>query len=290
MTTSLARKLPGLLALLLLAVAQTEAAPQLETVVFSTGEPGGGYWRAGARLQGVAADMGFAVENLASAGSTENIERLLDPQSPVGLAFAQADVLQHYFNAHPDAEQKLDVLESIGRECVFLVTASASGMRTDEDLQDRAARITLGIDSEASGVAATFDYLRSLAPELDEITIAFGDTRAALERLMQSADGVDAVMVVHRPRVHSPEVDIVIASPGHFNLVHFSDERFTRPLAGGRKIYRRMRLGLPGLEKPVVTICTRGLLIAHKEKLSVRQSNKLTDLVNYHWMRVFVSP
>ncbi|MEZ5569368.1 MAG: hypothetical protein R3E54_13665 [Halioglobus sp.] len=284
--------LPCLLMLAMLSAAGPARAqsPDGEPVVLSTGEPGGAYWSAGARLQAVATDMGFTVQHLPSAGSMENLERLLASDSPVGLVFAQGDALQRYFDAHPDAEQKVDVLENVGRECVFMMVERGTGIRDDDDLQARAAGLSLAIGSEVSGVAVTFDYMRSLVPELGDITVAYTDTRVAMERIRQGADSVNAVMVVHRPREHSSELDIAIANPARFHLVRFSDERFLRRLSGGRKVYRQMRLALPGVEEPVTTLCVRALLVAHKTKLTMRQRNKLTDLVNYHWMRVYTSP
>ena len=65
------------------------------------------------------------------------------------------------------------------------------------------------------------------------------------------------------------------------------DDRLTRELPGGDSVYRSMRLALPGVEDPVTTICVRGLVLGHKQKLSASQSTTLTDLVNYHWMRVY---
>lgn len=277
------------LALLGAACLGRAATPDGDAIILSTGQPGGGYWSAGARLQAVAAEMGFTVEKLPSAGSMENLERLLDPDSPVGVAFAQGDALQHYLNANPGAEQKLDVLENIGRECVFFIVDSGAGIVDDGDLQDRALEVSLSISDEASGGAVTFDYMRSLVPELGDIAVAYTDTRAAMQQLHTSPGSVGAVMVVHRPKEHSSELDMAIANPERFRLLRFTDERFMRRLAGGRKVYRQMRLALPGLEDTVETICVRGVLLAHKTKLNMRQRNKLTDLVNYHWMRVYVS-
>ncbi|MAT92660.1 MAG: hypothetical protein CME59_08665 [Halioglobus sp.] len=258
-------------------------------IVISSGAAGGGYWNAGQRLQGVAASMELPVENLESSGSMENLERLVDPASPVNLAFAQADAMRHFFQQRREDEQLVDVLENIGQECVFVIAGRDSGIDRDRDLAANGADISLGISSPTSGIAVTFDYMTSLLPDLAGVAIAYGNTSAAMEGLDSDAGAVDAVMVVHRPKAHSPEVDLAIANPERFQFVELSDDRFTRELHNGRAVYRRMRLALPGYREPVQTICVRGLLLGHKQKLSAHQRNRLTDLVNYHWMRVYAT-
>lgn len=258
-------------------------------VVLMSGVEGGGYWNAGTRLQAVAEqEVDLPVINLPSSGSMENLELLLDGESPVNLAFAQADAAQHYLKSHPEDLIKLDVLENIGQECVFIVTGIDSDIRTDEDLRE-ATDLRLGIASATSGMAVTFDYMVSQLPELADVKVTYGDTAAAMEELNSSDASVDAVMTVHRPREHSVEVDHALANAKRYRFVELSDERFTEELWNGRKVYRTMKLALPGAEKPVKTICVSGLLLANKQKLSIRQRNQLGDLVSYHWMQVYAT-
>lgn len=258
-------------------------------VVLMSGVEGGGYWNAGVRLQSVAEQkVDLAVINLPSSGSLENLEFLLDRDSPVNLAFAQADAAQHYLSRHPEDLVKLDVLENIGQECVFIVTGIDSELHTDEDLLE-APNVRLGIASRASGMAATFDYMVSQVPELADVKVTYGDTADIMDELNSADASLDAVMTVHRPREHSAEVDHALANASRFRFVEMSDERFTEELWNGRKVYRAMKLALPGADKPVKTICVSGLLLANKQKLSITQRNQLSDLVSYHWMQVYAT-
>jgi TRAP-type uncharacterized transport system substrate-binding protein len=257
-------------------------------VVLSSGVEGGGYWSAAARLQAVAKGMRFSVENRPSSGSLENLEQLLDAESPVNLAFAQADATQYYLNRHEDEVKKLDLLENIGQECVFMVTGIDSAIRTDQDLRD-AKDLHLGIASAASGVAVTFDYMVTQIPELVDVRVDYGDTLALMEKLTASKPPVHAVMMIHRPKEHSPEVDYALAHVDRFRFVELSDERLTQELWNGRKIYRSMSLAMPGMDTPVKTVCVTGLLLANKHKLTVEQRNQLSDLVSYHWMEVYAT-
>jgi len=271
------------------AVAEEERADAASGVVLMSGVEGGGYWSAGARLQAVAKqEVDLDVTNLPSSGSLENLESLVDGDSPVNLVFAQADAAQHYLSQHPEDLIKLDLLENIGQECVFIVTGIDSEIRTDEDLRE-AADLRMGIASRTSGMAVTFNYMVSQVPELADIKVTYGDTAALMDELNASDASVDAIMMVHRPREHSAEVDQALADAEHFRFVELSDERFTEELWNGRKVYRAMKLALPGAEKPVNTICVSGLLLANKQKLSINQRNQLSDLVSYHWMQVYAT-
>ena len=289
------RASPGLLLLYVLACCQPlvalaqEPAPSEHAVVLSSGVEGGGYWSAGMRLQSVAEkELKLAVDNIPSSGSMENLEKLLDEDSPVNLAFAQADAVQHYLNQHEDEIQKLELLENIGQECVFIVTGIDSKIRTDEDME-AADDFQVAIASESSGVAVTFEYLISQLPDMADSEVVYTDTVAVMEDLNASDAPVDAVMVVHRPREHSEEVDHALANADRFRFVELSDERLTQELWNGRKVYRTMKLGMPGTATPVKTICVQGLLLANKRKLSIDQRNQLGDLVSYYWMQVYAT-
>jgi len=272
-----------------LAEEQNEAAANDTGVVLMSGVEGGGYWSAGTRLQAVAErEVHLPVANLPSSGSLENLKSLLDRDSPVNLAFAQADAAQLYLSHHPEELVKLDVLENIGQECVFIVTGIGSKIHTDKDLRE-ATNLRLGIASANSGMAVTFDYMMSQIPELADVKVIYGDTNAAMKTLNSSDASVDAVMTIHRPREHSSEVDQALTDGSHFRFVELSDERFTEELWNGRKVYRTMKLALPGADKPIQTICVPGLLLANKQKLSIAQRNQLGDLVSYHWMQVYAT-
>ena len=53
-------------------------------------------------------------------------------------------------------------------------------------------------------------------------------------------------MVVHRPKEHSQELDLVLGDPDRYRLLEISDNRLTDKSADGREEYRDMKLALPG--------------------------------------------
>ena len=270
-----------------LSVAETEVSGG---IVLSSGVPDGGYWNAGTRLQAVAeSELGLAVEHRSSKGSLENLEELLDPASPVNLVFAQADAVQYYLNSkNPGEVHKLELIENVGEECVFIITGGNSDLRDDGDLEN-AKDLRLGIASADSGVAVTFDYMSSQMPGLIDATVRYGETVPLLDKLNKPDSTVDAVMTVHRPREMSPEVNYALSRPGDYRFVELDGDRLEQELWDGRKVYRSMRLAMPGAKEPVQTICVLGLLLGNKEKLTLEQRDGLNTLADYHWMKVYVT-
>lgn len=272
-----------------LSVSGEEPSGPEPEIVLSSGIKDGGYWNAGDRLKDVArSEMRLAVENQSSSGSIENLERLLDPASPVSLAFAQADAVQYYLNRNPDEVNKLELLENVGQECVFIITGQNSDVHDDEDLRD-ADGLRLGISSGTSGIAITFNYMVSQIPELVDVDVRYGDTAPLMEQLDKANPPIDAVMLVHRPKELSPEVETALANPDRYRFVTLSDDQLTEELWNGRKVYRSMNLAMPGAEERVETICVLGLLLGNKQKLTLEQRNQLSEITDYHWMRVYVT-
>jgi TRAP-type uncharacterized transport system substrate-binding protein len=270
----------------------TESSTEPAGLVISSGGKGGGYWNAAERLRAVTGDLGSSMENRPSDGSLANLEKLAAAASPVNLAFAQADALQYYLYDNPEFGPKIEILENIGQECVFIVASQDSDVRTDADLQ-QADNFRLGLPSHTSGVAVTFNYMVRQIPELAGVQAVYGDPGAAAQQLHSQDATVDAVMVVHRPREHSATVDLALRHPERYRFLEISDERLTKALADGREVYRRMDLAMRTAEDetPVIvnTVCVKGLLVANREKLSDGQQNLLSEVVNNHWMRVFAT-
>ncbi|MCP4465364.1 MAG: hypothetical protein GY813_01260 [Halieaceae bacterium] len=259
-------------------------------IILSSGIPGGGYWNAGARIKEVAmSELGLSVENRASRGSRDNLQKLLDMDSPVSLAFVQADVLQYHRNtAAEGVVNHLELVENIGEECVFIITGKESGIRDESDLEE-AKNFRLGIASADSGIAFTFDYMSSRLAGLLNIAVRYGDTLSLTKQLNDLNASVDAVMTVHRPRELSAEVEYALSNQSDYRFVDLSGARLPQALWDGRKVYHPMQLAMPGAEEAVNTICVLGLLLANKYKLSLAQRNRVSELADYHWMKVYVT-
>ena len=105
-------------------------------IILSSGVPGGGYWNAGDRIKEVAmSELGLSVENVASRGSRDNLQKLLDVNSPVSLAFAQADVAQYYLNTRgPGAVKVL--------HCTIITSFRSTWPSTLETTSNNASFVT----------------------------------------------------------------------------------------------------------------------------------------------------
>lgn len=263
-----------------------------QPLIISSGVKGGGYWSAASRLGAIVVGKGAQAENFSSTGSLANLEALTDPGSPVNLAFAQADALEYFLYDNPGARADIDILENIGQECVFIITSADSKLRTDADLQS-AENYRLGIPSNTSGVAVTFNYMTRQIPDLSSVQIVYGDTADAFDNMHSPDAALDAVMVVHRPKEHSREVDLALSDSENYRFLEIDDKRLTAKSGDGQEVYRGMKLAMSGQGNQeattVKTICVKGLLLANKNKLTPEQRTLLIEVVNYQWMEVFAT-
>ncbi len=277
--------------ILILVIVTFAASAETSELVVSTGKQDGGYWDLGQRLKQVAAERNLAVAVVESKGSLENLERLNDTDSDVSVALVQADALQYYLNKHPELLPKLQILESIGQECVFIIAGAGSGIDEQSDLQDRGER-RIAISSPDSGVAVTYEYMALLQPAFRNTTVMYMDTMEALSQLSAEQDSsVSAVMLVQHPKVRSPEIKLAISHPQTYQFVRIDDPRLEARLPNGEPVYSFLDIPLvrQGYETrlSIETICTEGLLIAEKNKLSGPARDTLSKILDYDWMRVY---
>jgi TRAP-type uncharacterized transport system substrate-binding protein len=257
-------------------------------IVLSAGREGGGYWGVGERLRKVAAEAGLSVDLKSSAGSTENLERLNNPGSPVNLIFTQTDALKSYLQTHPRFSGKFEILNSIGLECVFIIAARHSGIENDQDLQDPKGH-RIAIPGAASGVAVTFSYMSQLVPGLANTQPEYTDTFDAMKEF-GNPGAVDAIMLVHRPDANSPELKLAASDGEKYRLIPVEDRHLADKLPNGDEVYEFLDVPLTrsasGADVTVPTICTRGLLVASPKKLSPKARDALKRIVDSQWARI----
>lgn len=269
-----------------------ETANPESGLVISAGREGMGYWGIATRLQAVALESSLPVDILESVGSTENLERLADPESPVSLALTQSDALRDYLDQHPGFQVDLEIFESIGQECVFVVAHSNSGLNTVDDLRAPGTKHRLAIQDANSGSAVTFKVLSKLDPDLGNTEVVYTDTQKAMDKMgTDTLDAVDAVMLVHRPKVHSPELRRALINPENFQLVSFDDPNLSGKLPNGEAVYTSRDIPLIRrdwkTERSVNTLCMKGLLVGSRSKLSLTDKARLVRIIETRWMRVY---
>lgn len=254
-------------------------------IVVSTGKSGGGYNTIGERLKSVLAEQDIPVEVLTSAGSTENLGRLDDPQNPVNVALTQADALKYYLKDHPEFADKFINLGEIGKECVFIVVGKDSDISDDGDLQKPKGKL-IALQSPNSGPAVTWEYMTVLEPKFKNTSAAFVDGAEALLQIKNNgkASKIQAVMVVQRPMAKSTEMQVALDNPKDFRLIPVKDWSLNDKLPDGKAVYTFETVTVVenkgwGFDTKVDTICTHGLMVANKTKLTADQRTRLSKVM-----------
>ena len=265
-------------------------------IVISTGKSGGGYNTIGERLKNVLAEQDQPAQVLTSAGSIENLTRLDDPQTPVSVGLTQADALKYYLKDHPGFADQFINLGEIGKECVFIVTGKDSDIRSDSDLQQKGKNRLIAVQSPKSGVAVTWEYMTLLEPAFKNTAPAFVDGAEALLQIKSGgkASQIQAAMVVQKPMAKSTEMQVVLENPKDFRLVPVKDWDLNDKLPDGSAVYTFENVTVAekkwGFDTAVDTICTRGLMLANKNKLTADQRTRLSKVMLLAASRVVGEP
>ena len=261
-------------------------------LTLSAGREGYAYWNVAERFRKAAGESGLKVEVLASAGSLENLERLDDATSPVNLALAQSDALEQFLDSHHALRNRLDILESIGLECVFMVARADLPVKTDGDL-GKAGNLKVALPGKESGTAVTYRILSLLLPGFATTQPVFHDSvAAAMDSLTASgADRADAVMLVHRPKQRTPEIQLALDHPEKYRFVAIPEKRLNGRLPEGQTAYSFEDVPLVRrgneVEQSVPTVCTKGLLVASTGKLAPRELKNVQRMVAEKWMQIY---
>jgi len=180
-----------------------EPAPPRE-ITMATGGEEGYYHALGQYLQDGLKREGVELELISTAGSSENLDFLTDPDGTVSIAFVQSG-LERVVDA-PDAA--LASLGSLYYEPIWLFYRRSIGLDTTRDL--RGMRVALG--AEGSGTHAIAGYL------LAENGLLDGDDRL----IVVEAGGEDAVELLHSGQIdaafftvspHSETIQALIDMP-----------------------------------------------------------------------------
>ncbi len=249
-------------------------------MVISSGETDGNYVAVAGRLRTLLGSKhGYYVEVMPSEGSLQNLERLHDPASPVGIALAQGDALHSFLIEHPEALEQVVVMADLGDECVFLLTTKGSGLDSAADLRDdRGHRIAVG--PRDSGAALTYALMKRIDPAYARTEVAHVGVMEALAQIKVGGpySNLRSAMMVQRPRTVSPPLALVVENPDEYRMVPIRSKDLESPkLPDGRPVYdfREVRVRNTSVD----TMCTRGLVIASKAKLDAGKREHLAQVL-----------
>jgi TRAP transporter TAXI family solute receptor len=185
-----------------------------DSFVLSTGAEGGAYHIFGQRYRDILARDNVRVELRASAGSIENLQRLLDPASGVEVAFVQAGV------ASPDMVAGLASLGAIAYEPLWIFYRDPKELAVLNDFAGK--RIAVG--PEGSGTRALSLQLLRAVGALPAATLEPLGGSAAAEALIERK--VNAAFIV--ASTDAPVVRRLIQAEGIKLLSLDNAEAFAR--------------------------------------------------------------
>jgi len=271
---------------LLLATWTTTGPAHAEGVVIASGRPGGYYHAIARGLRVVLrSEHGIATDVVPSSGSMENLATLDDPDSLVNVALAQADALQSYLVAHPDFADRYAQIADAGKECAFIVVPRKDRI-TRLDALAAEGRRTIAVGEAGSGAAVTWTNMTRMRPALAATRpVEQGVIEALLEMRGPRGAGQSAaaVMMVQRPMAVATPLEVVLQNKDDYALLPIlpGDLGTSRHKdASGAYSFEKVVVGF-GRESQagIDTICTRGLVLASKSKLSTDELSAVRKAV-----------
>lgn len=283
-----------IIATLTIQLALPLAAAQANEVVVGSGSTSGYYYSVARGLLAVlATEYGMRPTLKESAGSIENLESLDSDESPINLAFAQSDALQFYLEEHPTFAEEVVEIGSVGRECAYFVVSRTGDIKTAMDLKTgRPKKLAIGRAGSGSGV--TWQIIQRLDPAYRKTqATSMGYIEALLELNRSSGEPeVDAVLMIHRPRKTPTPMEVVLGQREKFRLLPVTEADFARTsLDPKHPIYsfEEVQVGSgKGFSARVQTLCTEGLLLASRKKLSEEGLDAVTRAMSSG--RDFITP
>jgi hypothetical protein len=266
----------------------TAAAPE---ILFGAAAEGRAYWALAERFKEAASARDLTVDIVETQGSLENLRRLAQADDPLNLALTQADAMRYLLGERPEVGRLTGVVESIGLECVFAVTAADGPIATEADWQ-RAQAPRVAVQAQGSGPAITHRHIGQLVPEVADDVQSYMDLSDALNALhVDGKDRVDLVLQVHRPKYATEQTEAAITRPDLYRILSLRDPRLKAQLPSGEEVYEFLEVPLlrraNGDQVSVPTICTKGLLVAAPAKLSATARDKLERILDFDWMKIY---
>jgi TRAP-type uncharacterized transport system substrate-binding protein len=283
-----------IIAMLALQLALPCGAALAGDVVVGAGSKSGYYYSVARGLLAVlSSEHRIRPELRESAGSVENLQALDSDESPVNVAFAQADALHAYIQEHPGFAEEIAEIEDVGLECVYFIASRTGDLQTAADLKTgRDKKIAIG--DAGSGAGITWQIIQSLDP-------AYRKTQATdtgyIEGLLElnrtaSTPQVDTVMMVHRPRNTPTAMEVVLGQREKFKLLPIEAADLARTSFDPKTpiyTFEEVQVGFgAGGSARVKTACTRGLLLASKKKLDKEDLAAITQAMASS--RDFIAP
>lgn len=263
-------------------------------LVISSGREGGSYHDIARGLRAVLRSTeGMMLEVRSSAGSLENLALLDDPASTVGLVLTQVDALKYYIDENAEFGEEYIEIADVGKECVFLIVGKQSAIKSAADLKSEDMG-SLAVGRMGGGAAVTWEYMNRLEPAFRRTRpVELGIIEALLQLVQTNRPSlVVAAMLVQRPIVAATPIEIVLDQSDRFAIVPIrAGDIGPAALTDGRAVYSFEKISVGfgrDHRQSFDTLCTRGLLVAARAKLTEEQLAAVTRAMNSS--RAFIAP
>lgn len=231
-----------------------------------TGEKTGAYYnKICPAIKKEASKNGVELNCKTSAGSLDNLDKVLDKPSNFGLS--QFDQFALKYSNKSNQTVYTPIHDDIGTECLFMVTNNKL-ISNFGDVVASAPYLNFILPPEKSGHAGTFKYLQSIDPDgLGKATkVSFASsTEDAITQTLTSKDNVTLFVQTADPK--SALFTLVNKNKGHF--VPVISKEVLAQVVKGTKVYRAQETAVsnPKWHKSgtkVITSCTPIMLFTGK--------------------------
>ncbi len=183
-------------------------------------------------------EYGYSAEAVVSAGSQDNIDKIIAGELLVALT--QIDVAALNMQADTDPSETLVLLgDRIAPEALFCVTNKQGNVKSYDDLTKAANLknpLKISIGKQKSGTARTFQYLMTIDPNLkkDYFQFFYGKTTSELNQL--NSGRRDIVCFVINPNLDNILISQVMNNK-QLTFINIDNPKFAKAKIGIFHVY-----------------------------------------------------
>jgi TRAP transporter TAXI family solute receptor len=226
--------------------------------------------------------QGMSAKAVISAGSQENIDKVMSGEFQAGLS--QLDVAALNMTKEKDPDENLILLGKIAPEALFCATKKDGKIKSYADLTDKQAQpLKISVGGEKSGTAKTFAYLMKLDADLKAVEFSDKeDVDAELDRLASGRR--DLVCFVMMPNPDNARIKRVMES-SDLAFINIDKPVFSQAEVGGVKVYNIAEVpvsgGFFGLnQKKIKTLVTWTGVVVNTAKTPKEVQKLLREVVS----------
>jgi len=226
--------------------------------------------------------QGMSAKAVISAGSQENIDKVMSGEFQAGLS--QLDVAALNMTKEKDPDENLILLGKIAPEALFCAAKKDGKIKSYADLTDKQSQpLKISVGGEKSGTAKTFAYLMKLDADLKAVEFSDKeDVDAELDRLASGRR--DLLCFVMMPNPDNARIKRVMES-SDLVFINIDKPVFSQAEVGGVKVYNIAEVpvsgGFFGLnQKKIKTLVTWTGVVVNTAKTPKEVQKLLREVIS----------